>query len=671
VSQDARLAQQRCALGPRRASRLPRLCKLKPPPLARGSVRARGQHVAVMATDKLFHSLGFSPFREVTGRASVADLFPVDKRCGIYALSFADGEFYVGKSLNVARRFVDHTRTHQDIAAIAFKPVRQNLLDKEEQHCATRAETAGIVLRNIQLMSVVHGETDLDDVVRPDAQATWERSGQQPSLAATRPSDAALRRRYARKFEQLQKIPFGVEAIEFLRRYLAVGLLSPASTELTFWSVSALPNHRPGKRDWVCLSRVSVGWQEVCTVGTLSGHFLVSLHLCRSVFEKSAGSRRMSIDEAFPTLEVTDHRYEPGGQDQLNLEVEGYDAAMALLNDPAIQRAVRSFNLRLMRKGATPYGRYHCFDLADRMFEPETATTKATGTAMPSASVLALLREWPKGEPVPAISIKQPWAGAVVWLGKDVENRSRWLSKHRGPVLIHASSAKLFQEDVDDMLTRARKDGIAEEVLKDFTTDEFADEIYPTGAIVGVASLADVIAGSDNVDDDHPAARSPWTNEKAAYWLHLTDAEPCIPLPFKGQVGLFRVPYEIAATLKPVPRTGAPENSENEPGAGSTKSRPKVPKRWSAARLYMRPMQPSPALAAIVGNDPLARTELTTKLWEYITEHDLQDTRNKRLINCDNKLRAVTGKDQVDMFELTKFVSEHLEVPGGEATGEG
>ena len=269
---------------------------------------------------------------------------------------------------------------------------------------------------------------------------------------------------------------------------------------------------------------------------------------------------------------------------------------------------------------------------------------------MPSASTLALLRDWPKGEPVPAISIRQPWAGAVVWLGKDVENRSRWLFKHRGPVLIHASSAKFYQEDVDDMLTRARQDGIAEDILRDFSTDQYADVVYPAGAIVGVAQLADVIAGG-KVDDDHPAAGSPWANDSSPYWLHLADAEPCVPLPFKGQVGLFQVPYDVAATIQPVPRTSA----------GSTQTHPKSPRRVSRERLYMRAMRPSAALAAIVGSEPLVRTELTAKLWAYIAEHSLQDAKNKKLIHCDDKLRAVTGKDQVTMFELVKAMSANIE----------
>lgn len=76
---------------------------------------------------------------------------------------------------------------------------------------------------------------------------------------------------------------------------------------------------------------------------------------------------------------------------------------------------------------------------------------------------------------------------------------------------------------------------------------------------------------------------------------------------------------------------------------------------------FMKPVKPSPTLAAIVGSDPLPRTEVTKKIWEYIKKHDLQDPKNRRNINADDKLRPLFGKDQVNMFELTKLVSGHLE----------
>jgi hypothetical protein len=164
---------------------------------------------------------------------------------------------------------------------------------------------------------------------------------------------------------------------------------------------------------------------------------------------------------------------------------------------------------------------------------------------------MSLLRDWPKGEPVPAISIKQPWAAAVAFLGKDVENRSRWLFKYRGTVLIHASGAKFYAEDVEAMLKIARDDGVPEDVLENFTPTGYKEGLYAQGAIVAVARLEDVFAESDEIPEDHPAAGSPWASDEAGYWLHLSDVEPCSPLAYKGQVGLFKVPYEVASLLTP------------------------------------------------------------------------------------------------------------------------
>jgi chromatin remodeling complex protein RSC6 len=75
---------------------------------------------------------------------------------------------------------------------------------------------------------------------------------------------------------------------------------------------------------------------------------------------------------------------------------------------------------------------------------------------------------------------------------------------------------------------------------------------------------------------------------------------------------------------------------------------------------FMKPVNISSALAAIVGSKPLPRTEVTKKLWAYIKKNKLQDAVNRRMINADEKLRAVLGKLKVSMFEMTKLVSKHL-----------
>jgi chromatin remodeling complex protein RSC6 len=76
---------------------------------------------------------------------------------------------------------------------------------------------------------------------------------------------------------------------------------------------------------------------------------------------------------------------------------------------------------------------------------------------------------------------------------------------------------------------------------------------------------------------------------------------------------------------------------------------------------FMKAMTPSPALAAVVGSSPMPRTEVTKKIWAYIKRNDLQDSKNRRNINADERLNKVFGgKKQVSMFEMTKLVNKHL-----------
>ncbi len=87
-----------------------------------------------------------------------------------------------------------------------------------------------------------------------------------------------------------------------------------------------------------------------------------------------------------------------------------------------------------------------------------------------------------------------------------------------------------------------------------------------------------------------------------------------------------------------------PANAKRQPGRGFTK-----------------PVQPDEKLAAIVGNQPLSRTDVTRKLWDYIRSHNLQDPANKTFIKADPPLQQVfEGKDRVSMFEMTKLVFKHL-----------
>jgi upstream activation factor subunit UAF30 len=73
-----------------------------------------------------------------------------------------------------------------------------------------------------------------------------------------------------------------------------------------------------------------------------------------------------------------------------------------------------------------------------------------------------------------------------------------------------------------------------------------------------------------------------------------------------------------------------------------------------------KPMTISSDLQAIIGAGPMPRTEVTKKLWAYIKQNNLQNPENKRNIKADEKLKKIFGKDEVNMFEMTKLVSKHL-----------
>ena len=73
-----------------------------------------------------------------------------------------------------------------------------------------------------------------------------------------------------------------------------------------------------------------------------------------------------------------------------------------------------------------------------------------------------------------------------------------------------------------------------------------------------------------------------------------------------------------------------------------------------------KPVDVSPELEEVVGKGPMTRAQVTSKVWEYIKQHDLQDSKDKRQINPDDKLGKVIGKDHISMFKMTAAVSKHL-----------
>ena len=85
-----------------------------------------------------------------------------------------------------------------------------------------------------------------------------------------------------------------------------------------------------------------------------------------------------------------------------------------------------------------------------------------------------------------------------------------------------------------------------------------------------------------------------------------------------------------------------------------------MPTKTPAQNALQKPVRPSSDLAAVVGSQPLARSEVVSKIWEYIKRHNLQNPENRREIVADDTLRKIFGKDKVTMFELNKHLGQHL-----------
>ena len=114
-------------------------------------------------------------------------------------------------------------------------------------------------------------------------------------------------------------------------------------------------------------------------------------------------------------------------------------------------------------------------------------------------------------------------------------------------------------------------------------------------------------------------------------------------------------------SAKKAAKKSAPKKAAKK---AAPKKAAKAPKKKSARKpnaAFMAPLTVSDSLGAVVGNKPLPRTQIIKKIWDYIKKNNLQDKKNRRMINADDKLKTVfAGKGQISMFELAKIVNKHV-----------
>ncbi|MGB3633166.1 MAG: hypothetical protein WA982_03925 [Rubrobacteraceae bacterium] len=304
---------------------------------------------------------GFSQPYRIQGRASVADLFRPGERCGLYVLHFANGDIYAGQALDVSRRYVQHRKAHADIEQISFREVPKNRLDNEERTLIWSLERSGKRLRNITFTSVPKGESDFDLVMSLEEQNRWLEDPSYIDFSGERIVDSELRRKYIKKYESFANLPHSDEILDVLRSYVRAGIPAFLRSEVSFWCVSCLPTRS-------VYARISIYWQEVLTVFVAENEFWVSLHTANSPFILLPDDALDLLFERHPTLGTADHKYSPGGSDQVNL-VSPLTDAQAFISDPEVTPAIRLFNLRLMKKGPCNFARHHCMNLADSLVD--------------------------------------------------------------------------------------------------------------------------------------------------------------------------------------------------------------------------------------------------------------------------------------------------------------
>lgn len=302
---------------------------------------------------------------KVAGLNSIAHLLPkAGGRCGIYELTFADGQRYVGQAVDVVARFHHHRRTWSDIVEIAFQPVDSSQLDKVERERIRQREAAGVRLRNVVHTTGRLGASELDLLMPAEEQRRWLADHQPAEVRlGKRPDSPVPSHRGRHQFNRLRADPrFTDELAHLVGAYLRVTMPALERTELSYWTLSALP---------------ATNAATYPRLLTISVHALETLFVCHDRHAPEKPQIRLNVDEAvarsqFGTrlglalmdVDSPGYRVRPG---VLGLQFTSARSAHRALTRPGIIRAARKLNLDLMRKGPALNWKTHCSDLVERV----------------------------------------------------------------------------------------------------------------------------------------------------------------------------------------------------------------------------------------------------------------------------------------------------------------
>ena len=327
------------------------------------TVEVNPPHVSLAA-------MGFPAMAPVSSLPTIAHLFGTSKkRCGVYFLAFRPGLFYVGQAVDVVKRFSQHRRIHDDIVGFSFIAIPKAELDIAEKAFIFRAESLGVKLTNAVHVTSVIGDTDFDLVVSVAEQEAWLCAPSYLPDAVANFSKIVLpdtqQMRFSKNFGRFEMHPLAQRALAIFKQYVCGCVPAPRLTEYSFWSASCMPS--TNANTWPRLLCVNAGVMELFVAGweKQNANALWSfVNVAEDILLEHWGSLN-ELTTTFPFVEVVHRGYRDAGQHQVSLHTRGGAPMEQLLIDPGVSRAAAVLVLRVMRKRATIYGKYHCVQLVN------------------------------------------------------------------------------------------------------------------------------------------------------------------------------------------------------------------------------------------------------------------------------------------------------------------
>ncbi|MCI7672201.1 MAG: GIY-YIG nuclease family protein [Schaalia hyovaginalis] len=302
----------------------------------------------------------FARWATLPGSSLAAHFPPGASRCGIYILEFANGERYVGQTVDVVRRFRDHARRFGDVEAIQFLPHPREFLNEAERSTIRSQVDAGHRLRNIDLVIASRASSPLDAEVDRPLQESWLEDGIVDAIPDDRTLRAQRRLRLRPRYDELRSHPHYEEVFADLVTYVKSSIVWPSVTAERFWTVTPLP--LTGKdRHWRRLFTVNCG--KVETFVTYEERDTQEVYWFMNVDHQNLSPRDFPR-ELRAAYHCTDSYRSIGRCGQVNGGVAG-SLTHWFAEVPGLSHASRSLALSLMRKNPTLFAKSHSDDLTD------------------------------------------------------------------------------------------------------------------------------------------------------------------------------------------------------------------------------------------------------------------------------------------------------------------